>query len=195
MLAGLLLCVTRRVLVAVWTVDLSSATVRHLCFVLITIYLLVMIRSSDWNLLWFLPRQPSAHAAGPPSGHFCGSGCGGTVVLLQTQTQSTEIHCSTPNTKVREGTFDTEMEFNSLGNSNLTVLLYFSLLSCLSNWRMDPCFLNSQLFHPSGMEESLCWWSSERSRKPSILVEKAGIGPHGRQLCSRQYSVFLIIVT
>lgn len=55
MLAGLLLCVKRRVLEAVWIVDLSSATVGQLCFVLIIIYLLVMIRSSDSNLLLFLP--------------------------------------------------------------------------------------------------------------------------------------------
>lgn len=60
---------------------------------------------------------------------------------------------------------------------------------------MDWCFLNSQLFHPSGGEAFLCWQSSERSRQPSILVEKAGIGPRGRQLCPRHYSVFLLIVT
>lgn len=152
MLAGLLLCVKRRVLEAVWTVGLSSATVRQLCFGLIIMCLLVMIRSSDSNLLLFPPRQPSV-AVGGNSGHFRGSGCGGTVVLLQTQTQSTEIHCSTLSTKVREGAFDTEMEFNSLGNSALVC----QSVSCLSNWKMDLCFLNSQLFHPSGSEESLCW--------------------------------------
>lgn len=55
MLAGLLLCVKRRVLEAVWTVDLSPAMVGQLCFGLIIIYFLVMTRSSDSNLSSFLP--------------------------------------------------------------------------------------------------------------------------------------------
>lgn len=50
MLAGLLRCVKRRVLEAVWTVDLSSATVRQLCFVSIIIDLLLLMTSSDSNL-------------------------------------------------------------------------------------------------------------------------------------------------
>lgn len=82
-----------------------------------------------FRLLSFIasPRQPSAHAAGPPSGHFRACGCGGAVVLLQAQTQPTEIHCCTPDTNVSKGTFETEIEINSSGNSHLTVLFYVSL--------------------------------------------------------------------